>query len=146
MQDAIGYSDKVNPDYMKAPAVAKNEECLLGLLFLFAEHRKYVFEGELLSADDFVTELNRRFFEYMKSCYFDGDDNLAAIGEAFSEDELGRLTKMKLKRMELTDNDRAVVDDTIQALRKSVIKKTSQKTNTYEGLNAILKNKREQEI
>ena len=146
MQDAIGYSDKVNPDYMKAPAVAKNEECLLGLLFLFAEHRKYVFEGELLSADDFVTELNRRFFEYMKSCYFDGDDNLAAIGEAFSEDELGRLTKMKLKRMELTDNDRAVVDDTILALRKSVIKKTSQKTNTYEGLNAILKSKREQEI
>ena len=145
MQDSIGYSDKVNPDYMKAPAAAKNEESVIGLLYLFPEHRKYVFEGELLSSDDFVTELNRRFFEFMKDAYFNGEDNLSAIGEAFSEDELGRLVKMKLKRMELTDNDRHVVDDAVAALKKSVVKKASQKTNTYEGLNAILQSRRKNE-
>ena len=145
MQDSIGYSDKVNPDYMKAPAAAKNEESVIGLLYLFPEHRKYVFEGELLSSDDFVTELNLRFFEFMKDAYFNGEDNLSAIGEAFSEDELGRLVKMKLKRMELTDNDRHVVDDAVAALKKSVVKKASQKTNTYEGLNAILQSRRKNE-
>ena len=146
MQDAIGYSDKVNPDFMKAPAVAKNEESVIGLLYLFPEHRKYVFDGDLLSSEDFFTDLNRRFFEYMKNEYLNGEDNLTAIGEAFSEDEIGRLVKMKLKRMELTENDRTVVDDAIAALKKSVDKKVSQKTNTYEGLNAILQSKRKQEI
>ena len=145
MQDAIGYSDRVNPDYMKAPAVAKNEESIIGLLYLFPEHRKYVFDGGLLSPEDFFTDLNRRFFEYMKNEYTNGEDNLTAIGEAFTEDEIGRLVKMKLKRMELTENDRAVVDDAISALRKSLDKKASQKTNTYEGLNAILLSKRNKE-
>ena len=145
MQDAIGYSDRVNPDYMKAPAVAKNEESIIGLLYLFPEHRKYVFDGGLLSSEDFFTDLNRRFFEYMKNEYTNGEDNLTAIGEAFTEDEIGRLVKMKLKRMELTENDRAVVDDAISALRKSLDKKASQKTNTYEGLNAILLSKRNKE-
>ena len=69
-QDAIGYSDRVNPDFIKAPAVAKNEESILGLLFVYPEHRRSVFEKELLSADDFFTDLNRRFFEYLKDCYF----------------------------------------------------------------------------
>ena len=145
MQDAIGYSDRVNPDYMKAPAVAKNEESIIGLLYLFPEHRKYVFDGGLLSSEDFFTDLNRRFFEYMKNEYMNGEDNLTAIGEAFTEDEIGRLVKMKLKRMELTENDRAVVDDAISALRKSLDKKASQKTNTYEGLNAILQSRRKNE-
>lgn len=146
MQDAIGYSDKVNPDYMKAPAAAKNEETVIGLLYLYPEHRKYVFDGDLLSSDDFITELNKRFFDYMKDAYFSGGDNLSAIGEAFTEDEIGRLVKMKLKRMELTENSRSIVDDSIAALKKSVNKKVTQKTNTYEGLNAILQNRRKEEI
>ena len=43
-QDAIGYTDRVNPDFAKAPAVARNEENLLGLLLMYPEHRKTVFE------------------------------------------------------------------------------------------------------
>ena len=52
-QDAIGYSDRVNSDFIKAPIVARNEENLLGLLLLFGEHRQYVFENKLLTEDDF---------------------------------------------------------------------------------------------
>ena len=47
-QDAVGYSDRVNPDFIKAPAAAKCEENLLGLLLMYPEHRKAVFEGNLL--------------------------------------------------------------------------------------------------
>lgn len=141
-QDMIGYSDRVNPDFIKAPAVAKNEETVLGLLLLFAEHRKYVFEGELLSEDDFFTELNRRIFAYLKKAYDDGDDSYLDMNEEFSEDEVGRITRMKISRMQLTDNGSDVIDASIAALRKSVSKKASQQTNTYEGLNEILARKR----
>ncbi len=141
-QDTIGYSDKVNPDYMKAPAVAKSEENLLGLLLLFPEHRKKVFDGELLSEDDFLTELNKRVFVYIRDAYADGRDPSGEVNEAFSEDEVGRIARMKIGRMSLTENGEAVLLDSIDALKKSVRKKTSVTNNTYEGLNAILSSKR----
>ena len=141
-QDAIGYSDKVNPDFIKAPAVAKNEENLLGLLFLYPEHRKSVFEKNLVSENDFFTDLNKRIFTYIKDAYFDREDSHLDLNEYFSEDEVGRITHMKLSRMQLGDNGDAVLGDSIDALKKSVFKKSIQKTNTYEGLNELLKIKR----
>ena len=141
-QDAVGYSDKVNPDYIKAPAVAKNEETVLGLLLLFPEHRKYVFEGKILSEEDFLTDLNRRIFTYLGKCYLECDDTQLDMNEEFSEDEIGRITKMKISRMKLVDNGQDVLDAAIAALRKAVSKKTSQQTNTFEGLNEILAKKR----
>ena len=141
-QDAVGYSDRVNPDFIKAPAVAKNEETVLGLLLLYPEHRKYVFEGEHLSEEDFFTSLGKRIFEYLALAYTEGDDTHVNIDEVFTEDEAGRITRMKISRMQLTDNGREVLTSAIAALKKSVDKKASQKTNTYEGLNQLLMRKR----
>ena len=142
-QDTIGYSDRVNPDYMKAPAVAKNEEAIIGMLAIYPEHRKKVFDNNLLSSEDFVTDLNRRFFEYIKQDYLNGNNDLLNIGEAFTDDEMGRLTKIKLERMMLSENGASVLDDVISALKKSVVKKAQEKTNTYEGLMALLESKRQ---
>ncbi len=141
-QDMAGYSDKVNPDFIKAPAVAKNEENLLGLLLLYPEHRKRVFDDSLISEEDFFTDFNRRVFVYIRKAYFDGNDLHGDVNDYFSEDEVGRITRMKISRMELSENGNAVLFDSIDALKKSVRKKTSQKNNTYEGLNAILNTKR----
>ncbi len=141
-QDAIGYSDRVNPDFIKAPAAAKNEESVLGLLLLYPEHRKQVFEGGLLDPDDFITDLNKRVFEYLKKSYTESDDTHTDINECFTEDEVGRITKMKISRMQLTDNGNDVLLAVISSLQNSVRKKTAEKTNTYEGLNALLSRKR----
>ena len=141
-QDSIGYSDRVNPDYIKAPAVAKNEESLLGLLFVYPEHRKSVFEENRLSSDDFFTDLGRRFFEYLKDCYFNKNDSHIDISECFDDGELGRIMKMKLTRMQLTENGSEVLSECIDALKRSIDKKTTQKTNTYDGLRALLERKR----
>ena len=51
-QSALGYQDKVNPDFAKAPAVAKHEEAILALLLIYPEHRKTVFGESLLSESD----------------------------------------------------------------------------------------------
>ena len=145
-QDAIGYSDRVNPDYIKAPAVAKNEENVIGMLLLYPEHRKKVFDKSLLSAEDFITDLNKRIFEYLKNAYFNADDSHTDIDEKFNADEVGRITKMKISRMALSDNGEQVLIDTINSLKRAVGKKISQQTNTYEGLNRLLENKRKTKI
>ena len=144
-QDAIGYSDRVNQDYIKAPAVAKNEEHVLGLLFYYPEYRKKVFAESLLSADDFFTDLNRRFFVFLEERYKASDDSLYGMNEAFSEEEIGRAVKMKTLRMQLS-NTPEILLDSIKTLKAGVKKKNSELTNTYEALNKLINDKKCEEI
>ena len=141
-QEAAGYSDRINPDFLKAPAVARNEETVLGLLLLFPNHRKKVFTEQLLSVDDFMTDLNKRIYSYVERAYNDGDDNLITINDEFTQDEIGRISRMKIRRMELSANDDNVLLECIENLRKSVDKKVSEKADTIDKLNEILSKKR----
>ena len=141
-QDAVGYSDRVNPDFIKAPAAAKCEENLLGLLLMYPEHRKAVFDGELLTEEDFFTDLNRRIFSYLKNAYFNEGDSHLDIDECFTPDERGRMTRMKLSRMELTENGQKVLLDGIENLRRAVLKKKNEKNDSFENLNKLLEQKR----
>ncbi len=141
-QDAVGYSDRVNPDFIKAPAAAKCEENLLGLLLMYPEHRKAVFEGNLLTYDDFFTELNKRIFTYLENAYHNNGDSHLDIDEQFTVDERGRITRMKLSRMELSDNGVVVLNDAIDKLRRAVEKKKNEKNDSFESLNKILELKR----
>ena len=140
-QDAIGYSDRVNPDFIKAPAVAKNEENLLALLLLYPEHRKTTFEGALVSADDFFTTLNRRIFEYLYNAYFNEGDSHFDIDEKFTPEERGRMSRMKLSRMELSENGNVVLLDSIEKLKKAVNKKHNEKNLSMEEFSKLIKSK-----
>lgn len=142
IQNALGYSDKVNPDYIKAPAAAKNEENVLGLLLLYPEHRQAVFSGELLTSDDFITGFNKRVFDFLRECYFDFQNELQDLNVAFKEEEVGRIVYMKLSRMKLSNNGGDVLSESIKTLKKAVTKKMTEKTNTFEGLNDLLAKKR----
>ena len=141
-QDTIGYSDKVNPDFIKAPAVAKSEENLLALLLLYPEHRKTVFEQHLLSPDDFYTALNRRIFEYLQNAYFNENDSHFDIDDKFTTEERGRMSRMKLSRMELSENGDNVLYDSIEKLKKSINKKNNEKNSSIESLQSLISSKR----
>ena len=141
-QDAIGYSDKVNPDYIKAPAAAKNEETLLGLLLLYPEHRKKVFEEGLVDEADFFTDLNKRIFCYLRDAYHSGDESHLDMDACFTPDERGRITKMKLNRMELTENGVDVLLEIIDRLRRSVSKKNNEKNSSLDSLTRLLEEKK----
>ena len=141
-QDAIGYSDRVNPDFIKAPAVAKNEENLLALLLLYPEHRKKVFEQQLLSADDFFTSLNRRIFEYLQNAYFNEGDSHFDVDEKFTTEERGRMSRMKLSRMELSENGDTVLYDSIDKLKRTINKKNNEKNMSIESLKDLIESKR----
>lgn len=136
VRSAQGLSDKVNPDYAKAPSVAKNEESIIGLLVLFENHQKKVFEGGLLTENDFFTDLNRRIFVYLRDCYQNGV--APNLDETFSPEEVGRITKMKLARMDLTENGDAVLEEAIASLKSSMQKKSAEGTSTMDALASLI--------
>ena len=142
-QSTQGFADKVNPDYVKAPAVAKQEETVLGLLFLYPDHRNTVFSGELLSEADFFTELNRRFFTYLKEAHDAHVDPSASLDESFTPAEIGRVTKMKLARMQLTDNGDEVLSDAILRLKEAVRRTQAKETTTLSDLSSLISSLRE---
>ncbi|MBR2465790.1 MAG: DNA primase [Clostridia bacterium] len=138
-----GFSDRTNPDFVKAPAIAKNEEAVLGLLLYMPDHLKRVVEKKLLTSEDFFTELNRRIFEFLMQNYSIGDVGPPDFNEAFAPDEVGRIVRMKMSRAEFTDNGEAILEESIKNLKASLSKKKASATNTYEGLNALLAKKRD---
>ena len=144
-EESIGYGDKVNPDFNRAPAVARNEETVLGLLLVYPEHRKKVFEGGLLTEADFFTDLNRRVFAYVKQAYADGDDHFVAMSEMFDSDEVGRISRMKISRMQLDTNGDSVLEESIAALKRSINKKNAVNTDTIDSLEEILRRKRREQ-
>ena len=89
-----------------------------------------------------MTDLNKRIFSYIKRAYNEGDDHLIAMNDEFTQDEIGRISRMKIRRMELSSNDEIVLLECIDNLKKSVDKKTSEKTDTIDKLNEILSKKR----
>ena len=137
-RESAGYFDRVNPDFAKAPSVAKNEENVLGLLLLYPEHRKKVFEEELLVDSDFFTELNRKVFLYIKESYFSTEPFTEDINQVFSAEEVGRITKMKISRMQLAENGPSVLLECINALKSSIVKKNSENVNSIDELNKLI--------
>ncbi|MBR2931018.1 MAG: DNA primase [Clostridia bacterium] len=142
-ESTVGYFDTVNPDYIKAPAVAKNEENVLGLLLLYPDHRKRVFTEGLLDADCFVTGLNKRVFEFLASAFASGDDHLVSINEVFTQDEVGRIMKMKTARLELS-NDADSLMVSISSLKRSVENHSSGQTKTMDELARIIQRKQQE--
>ncbi len=135
-QVAAGFSDKVNPDFAKAPSVAKSEENVIGLLVLFENHQKKVFEEKLLSEADFYTELGRRVFSYLRKCYHEGV--APNFDENFSPEEVGRIARMKLSRMQLTENGDGVLVEAITSLKNAMQRKSAEGASTMDALSSLI--------
>ena len=139
-QAAAGFGDKVNLDYAKAPAVAKNEESVLGLLIMYENHQKKVFEEKLLSAEDFYTDLNRSIFAYMQECYQSGVQ--PNFDEKFPAEVVGRIARMKISRMELTENGDGVLLEAIASLKDAMKRKSAEGVSTMDALNSLIAKQR----
>ena len=146
-QQAVGYADRVNPDFAKAPAVATCEENVLGLLLLYPEHCRKVFSENLINESDFYTEFNRKVFDFIKRTHFSPEkDSLPDLNGEFSPEEIGRITKMKISRMELTDNGSAVLEESILLLKKSLNQKLATSTGNIDQLNNLINSIRNKEV
>ena len=139
----VGYSDRVNPDYAKAPEVAGNEENVLGLLLLYPEHRKKVVQESIITRDDFFTDLGKRVFDYAIQMEIEGSGE--DINLLFTPEEVGRITKMKLSRMKLTDNGDAAFSESLEMLKKSMNKKSVGNLSSVSDLDRFLNSMRNKE-
>lgn len=139
---SLGFGDKTNPDYVRVPAVARCEEAVLGLIMLYPEYLQQVKEHKVsLTEEDFVTELNLRIFR-ATILQEDTQDDLFAD---FTSDEAGRITKMKIDRLELSDNSQAVFEECINNLKNATCKaRQNDGEVTLDSLEALLANKRKQ--
>lgn len=142
VQSLSGFGDRVNPDYAKAPAAAKSEEVVLGLLLLYPEHRKRMAEG-LLTEDDFYTAFGRRVFLFIRDAEENGGLDTATPDAVFTPDEVGRITRMKRARMMLTENGDAVFSEAVETLKREVKEKRAEESSmTLDDLDAFLAERR----
>ncbi|MBR5453822.1 MAG: DNA primase, partial [Clostridia bacterium] len=139
-----GYGDRVNPDFVKNVHAARAEETVLGLLLSFDEHRKFFADGGLeLGEDDFVTELGKRIFTALR----DGTDatgafDLSLYGDRFNVEEMGRITRMRVSREQLTVNDRGVLLDAVKVLKNESSAKSSSDDVSYDDLMSLINKKK----
>ena len=115
-----GYRDSVNPDFSKAPGIARYEEAVLGLLALYPEYKTMVQKGTVaLSEADFFTEFGKKVFSFLLAVQGDEEDRSQNINEVFSPDEVGRITRMKVNRMQLSENSESIFKESVTALKNS---------------------------
>ncbi len=140
-----GYGDAVNPDYVKAPRVARFEESVLGLLQLYPDFRARAFSAEpLLSEEDFVTSLGKRAFCFIRDAEKENGFSTEMLDSAFTTDEVGRLAGMRIARMQLSNNGERVFDECVSALKEAVSSEKRKSTPvTVSSLDDLLKKKRQ---
>ncbi len=126
---AKNYGDRINIDSVKNVGANAAEETILGLLLTYDEHRAAVANGKIeLSADDFFTSFGKRVFErIMKDHNSEEGFNLSLLGETFSTEEIGRITKYTIDRGELTENGANVLQNAVNKL-KAEKQKEAEKT------------------
>ena len=115
---SIGYGDRVNLDSVKNLSTVKKEENLLGLLYIRPEFIDAPEIRELLSEDLFQCEFTKKVFREMTK-------ETGFSGEAFTPEEMGRITEMSVKRRELTNNSLDVALELATDLKKEADKKKS---------------------
>ena len=126
LNSAKNYGDRVNIDAVKNVGANAAEETILGLILTYEEHRSAIAEGKLeLSADDFFTSLGRRIFEAVMSLHnSDEGFNSLLLGEYFTNEEMGRITKYKINRGELSANGIDVLQNAVNKLKQEKQKET----------------------
>jgi len=139
MQRLTGFGDRINPDYAKAPAAAKSEEAVLGMLLLYPEHRARLFRDAMLSEENFYTEFGKRVFRYISDAEQSGGLDTVQADEHFTPEEIGRMTRMKRTRLELSENGDNVFSEAVASLKREVLgKKLSEKEMSLEDLDDFL--------
>ncbi|MBO7761320.1 MAG: DNA primase [Clostridia bacterium] len=120
-KEAVGYGDKVNPDRAKDPMLANCEDAVLSLLLLYPEHRTAARRADVaLREEDFMTAFGQRVFSYLMDCCDGPTLDVVEMNNRFSEEEIGRITGLKVSRMDLTENGTEAFSEAVDSLRRAM--------------------------
>ncbi|MCC8192139.1 MAG: DNA primase [Ruminococcus sp.] len=101
--------DELNPLSVKYPKAAKAEEGIIS--YIYAHPDKCAEICSMISADDFVTDLNKRIFSSVSSKISAGIDySTFSLGSEFSADEMGKISKIIADGKKVTLDNATVLD------------------------------------
>ena len=140
---AMALRDKINPE-AAGNIQAAAEEAIVGLLLLYGEHRKAVSTGQVaLSTEDFVTDFHRRVFESVMALEeSDGGFDFSLLGEYFTAEEMGRLSRLEQARRALSENGTSVLRAAIETLRREKERRAAKDAPPVDSIHMILAGKR----
>ena len=123
---SIGYGDRINADSAKNLSTVKKEENLLGLLMIRPEYVSSDNLKDVLSEDIFQCEFSKKVWREILRNKDAESDGTYTFGEAFSPDEMGRITQMMLRRQQLNNNSEAVAVELAESLKKEAERKKNE--------------------
>ena len=144
---AMSVGDKINPAAAASVQAAAAENAIIGLLLMYEEHRVAVAKGVVeLTENDFFSEFSRRaFVKIMELQNSDGGYLFSLLGESFSADEMGRLTRLEIARRSLTENGTNVLRTSIEALRTEKARISAKRADPISGIEQLLAAKRKKQ-
>lgn len=110
---AIG--DRVNPDSAKYPKISRLEDAVIGMLLMRPEFARKA--SSLLSENDFMTDLNKRFFAFICRAAENGGFDFGQLSESFTQDEVSRAAKYRADRENLKICTDAAFEDNCRLLK-----------------------------
>lgn len=140
---SAGYGDRVNTDRLKYSSEALLEQSLLGMLLLIPELG--IIGAEILTADDFATEFNRRVFEAFLPDFKEGREAILSRDGIFTPAEISEITRYIASRRSLGSNDAETLKATAAKLKELREKRAADDAiaaDAASGLQAYLDKKR----
>ena len=146
-QNIAGYGDRINPDRARDPQLAGLENTVLSLLLLYPAHRDAAMRPDIaLTEEDFFTAFGKRIFAFVRDHFTPEGPDAAALNEQFTDEEIGRMTEIRISRMDFIDNGDAVFRESVTALREAMQnKRLFEQSTTLAGLDALVKAMRDRE-
>lgn len=138
-----GYGDRVNADRLKYSSEALLEQTLLGIMLLMPELAKA--GTQIISADDFATEFNRRVFCLFESDFAEGREVILSKDGALNNAEISEVTRYIATRRNLGSNDADTLRATaakLKELREKKLVDCALESGGAAALQAYLEKKR----
>ena len=123
IQAQVGWGDRIMGDTSQNLSTAKKEENLIGLLLMRPEYLKDKEIGQVISPDIFMCDFTRKVYLSLAEKTLNESFDVSALGEDFSPDEMGRITKFILTRQTLSNNSVEVARELALTLKNEFEKK-----------------------
>ncbi len=141
-RQTAGTADRINPDRVRQPTSGALEQMVLGMMLAFPEYIEKISRENLLTEDDFFTNLNKRLFEKIMECQGAGGFDFAMLSQFFTQDEVSAAAGYAAARRRLSDNGDGVFLDAVKRLRQEAERIRERENCTEDDLKRLIERRR----
>ena len=141
-RQTAGTADRINPDRVRQPTSGALEQMVLGMMLAFPEYIEKISRENLLTEDDFFTNLNKRLFEKIMECQGAGGFDFAMLSQFFTQDEVSAAAGYAAARRRLSDNGDGVFLDAVRRLRQEAERIRERENCTEDDLKRLIERRR----